>query len=118
MELKEIEVNECEIQKEGGTYIVRYGNEVVYHDWYSEKYDWLGCAFSALSAMDKKFWNLDTLVTLRHALREDYAQGWNIQDDMIWTFIDENKKLTKKQYNMFISMARVNDKKHHGCYTF
>jgi len=119
MELKEMKINDCVFNKENGKYIIKYWENEIWTDWYSESYDWIGNALEAIRTMDKKYWNMENLILLRQALREDCVQGWGIQEEMIWDFIEENNnKLNKRQFDRFIKMARRNDKKHHGTNTF
>jgi len=116
--MKSIKIIDCEIIREDGRYMITHNGKIVHTDWYSEDYDWLGSAMTSIRSMSEKYHTIEMLTLLRIALREDSVQGWNEQEDMIWDFIDENEKLTKSQFDLFIREARRNDKRHHGVYTF
>lgn len=119
MSKSEIKLNDCVVCRKKGKYTVKYGKKTVHTDWYNNSYDWLGLALSLIKRMKERYHTLELLLTIRQALREDCVQGWNEQDDLVWSFCYENNdKMTKKQLYYFIRIARSNDKKHHGYVTF
>jgi len=114
----QVKIRDCIIVKEGGTYKIIHEGKEIHHDWYSEDYDWLGLAYSIIQTMREQYHTIELLTLLRQALREDCVQGWGLQDEMIFDFIDEKNKLTKRQFDIFVKQARMNDKVHHRCHTF
>ena len=114
----QVKIRDCEIIREDGRYMILHNGEIVHTDWYSEDWDWLGSAYSVIQTMSEQYHTIELLTLLRQALREDCVQGWGLQDEMIFDFIDEKNKLTKRQFDLFVKRARKNDKVHHGGQTF
>jgi len=114
-QIKNVKVSDCEIKREDGNYSISFENEIIHEDWYNERYDWLGLAISVINSLAERHRTLYWLLTVRRALREDCVQGWNEQDSLIWDFrYEHDNRLTLSQLLLFISIARKNDKIHHG----
>lgn len=109
--IPKVPTTDCRIYQRGKYIIIEYNDQVQYWE-HIGYYCYLEDALYYMNPDQPAKWKtLDRLITLRQAIRENTAQ-WMCLEDLLF------EGMTLKDYDTFIGIARVYDKRHHGHETF
>ena len=111
---KKILLSDCKIYQRGNYIIIEVpGGKVAYRE-HIGNYCYILDAIEYMKPEVLAEWKtLQRLTTFRQAIRECTAQGMGIED-----LYQIDKGINFEEYNEFIKVARVYDKRHHGSLTF
>lgn len=108
----DVNIKDCSIYQRGQYIVVEYDN-VIYEREAVGNYCYIEDALHWMNPEKPAKWKtLKRLLTFRRAIRECTAQWMNLED------LYQIDDLSLQQYNEFIKVARVYDKRHHGAVTF
>jgi hypothetical protein len=106
-----VPLTDCYIYQRGKYILIEYNLQVQYWE-HIGYYCYLEDALYYMRPdLPAKWKTLDRLLIFRQALRENTAQ-WMCLEDML------HENMSQKEFETFIGIARVYDKRHHGHETF